>query len=341
MALTIATEILGQQATSSITYNYLYEPLRISITESDLTAKKIYVDLILRSTSDTATVLSTGTTLVNYGDYDLNPGQSLSIDLMKLVQQHHNANVYNFSHIDEIVSDGWKSVVSEYIYEFSITSDITTTPISIKKLPIIGGRSFPDFVPAISTFGTQLIDEADINGVGLHGRFKDYPYLNTILANLASASTNKEPSIFKGSSTTQGITPCAGQVIWKSRFGGWMTWGFKLKTESQAKKYSGNIQVGMFESTLTSGGQAYIPVDYTGISTSYDLKLKELALESDELRAVQGIIASPAVYYMKDSTGALELMRLSSASAPLDNKANGGDFSVSLKSISTSMQKTR
>lgn len=341
MALTIQSEILGQEVTSSTTYCYLYEPLRISVSESDLTAKKIYVSISLISTSDTTTTIPTGTTLNKYGDYDINPGQSLSIDLMKLAQQHHNANVYNFSHIDEIVSDGWKSVVTEYIYRFIITSDVTTTPLFVQKLPIIGGRSFPDFVPRLDVFGTQNLTEANVNGINLNARFKDYPYLNTILANLASASTNKEPSIYKGSSTTQGITPCAGQVIWKSRFGGWMTWGFKLKTESQAKSYSGNIQVGMFESTLTSGGQAYIPVDYTGISTSYDLKLKELALESNELRAVQGIIASPAVYYMKDSTGALELMRLSSASAPLDNKANGGDFSVSLKSISTSMQKTR
>ena len=340
MALTIATEIYGQQATSSITYNYLYEPLRISIIESDLTAKKIYVELQLKSTSDTNTIIDTGVTLEKYGDYDLNPGQSLSIDLMKLTQQHHDANVYNFSHINEIVSDGWKSVVSKYVYVYVITSDTTSTPIYIQKLPIIGGRSFPDFVPGLDVFGTQDLTETNANGIGFSGRFKDYPYLNTVLANLSSSSINKQPSIFKGTATT-GITPCAGQVVWKSRFGGWMTWGFKLKKENQAKSYSGDLQVGMFESTLTSGGQAYIPVSYTGISTSYDLTLKELGLDSDELRAVQGIIASPAVYYMKDNTGSLELMKLSSASAPLDNKANGGDFTVSLKSISTSMQKTR
>jgi hypothetical protein len=56
---------------------------------------------------------------------------------------------------------------------------------------------------------------------------------------------------------------------------------------------------------------------------------------------VQSIIASPAVYYMRDQGEELELMRLTSANAPLDNKANGGDFTVSLSSISTTMQKTR
>ena len=120
-----------------------------------------------------------------------------------------------------------------------------------------------------------------------------------------------------------------------------MSWGFKLKKESQAKKYEGNIQVGMFESTLPTNGSPYIPVNYTGISTSYSINLKELGLTTDELSIVQSIIASPAVYYMRDQGEELELMRLTSANAPLDNKANGGDFTVSLSSISTTMQKTR
>ena len=120
-----------------------------------------------------------------------------------------------------------------------------------------------------------------------------------------------------------------------------MSWGFKLKQETQTRQYSGNIETGMFDSTLDVGGNPYIGVNYTGISTSYGVKLKELNLTSDELRAVAGIQSSPAVYYMKDNTGSIELMRVGSVSAPIDSKANGGDFSVTLKSISQSSQKTR
>ena len=52
-------------------------------------------------------------------------------------------------------------------------------------------------------------------------------------------------------------------------------------------------------------------------------------------------MASPAVYLMRSPDSALELMRVTSASAPINNLSNGGDFSVSLKSISQSSHKTR
>lgn len=340
MALTIATEILGQEATALTTYCYLYEPLRIQITESDATAKKIYIELEVRPTSNRNI---SSAVFVEYGNFDINPGQPLSVDLMKLAQQHHNANVYNFSHIDEIVSDGWKSIVSEYIYAFRITSDVTTTPTLVEKLPIIGGRSFPDFVPTVQASGGSdvRLTEGEVQSLDPYGRWINYPYLVSSLEDLTDTGTaDLRPTIQKGISLV-GSKACAGQVVWKSRLGGWMTWGFKMKKEAQAKTYSGKIAVGMFESTAAVGGNAYIPADYTGINTSYTLTLKELSLNSDELRAVQSIIASPAVYFMKDTTGSLELMRLTSANAAIDNKANGGDFTVSLSSISTSMQKTR
>lgn len=340
MALTIATEILGQEATSSPTYCYLYEPLRIQITESDLTATKIYIELEVRSAQNIVTSVSTN---VEYGVYDLNPGQPLSVDLMKLAQQHHDANVYNFSSIDDIANNGWKSVISEYLYAFRITSDVTTTQTVVEKLPIIGGRSFKDFDPEVNATGNGDVDmhEGEVMNLNLNGRWKDFPYLTVSLEDLTdSGSIDIRPTLTKVTSTT-GQPGCGGQVIWKSRLGGWMTWGFKMKKESQSKSYEGNLAVGMFESTAASGGDPYVAADYTGINTSYTLTLKELALSQDELRAVQSIIASPAVYYMPDTSGKLELMRLTSASAPIDNKANGGDFTVSLKSISTSMQKTK
>jgi len=105
--------------------------------------------------------------------------------------------------------------------------------------------------------------------------------------------------------------------------------------------YTGKLDVGMFESTSPVYGNAYVPVDYTGLDMSYSLSLKSLSLSSDELKAVSGIALSPAIYYVSDFSGKLELMRLSSSTAPIGNIANGGDFSVSLKSISNTSQKTR
>ena len=478
MALTIANEIIGQEATTVATYCYLYEPLRVQITESVSTAKKISILLEVLDTSNTSTVVDT---VVDYAVYDINPGQPLSIDLMKLAQQYHDANVYNFSNLNEIIygSTSWQSVVSKYIYVFKIQSDETSTPTIIKKLPIIGGRTFSNFkakvgsdtilsediyTPSTGTyasdvywngyshlrttlddlssgtdfspttqkieFGTNLIfndtltdtskytlysgtitgGQSDpiggsnayvisdssqavslisnsilsqdpdgkmvtysiwIKGEGEFGLFvqgiqSSDNYLS-ITQDSATSNWKKYTYTFKKPSDAsdvgiqifkypdgedlfvyQPILKVAvdtkadgGKLVWKSRHGGWMSWGFKLKKESQAKKYEGNIQVGMFESTLPTNGSPYIPVNYTGISTSYSINLKELGLTTDELSIVQSIIASPAVYYMRDQGEELELMRLTSANAPLDNKANGGDFTVSLSSISTTMQKTR
>ena len=336
MALTISTEILNQQASADCTYCYLYEPLRVVISEDDTTAKTIFVELEILKTEDSSVVVEN---LPQYGVYDLNPGQTLSIDLMKLARQHHNSNVYNFSNITEIadVNNGWKASVSEYKYNFKITSDATSTATSIVKLPIIGGRDFRSFSPNVPNYPTPT--EADLNNVSLLNRWSGWPFLSTTFAkpNL----TDSRPTIEITTSTSGEYKACGGQVIWKSRLGGWMTWGFKLKKEKLSKRYLGNIQVGMFESTLDIGGEAYVPVDYTGIATDYSIDLKQLALTSDELEAVQGIIASPAVYYMRENTGELELMRLSSSNITIDNLANGGDFVVSLRAISSTSQQTR
>jgi len=179
MALTIQTEILGQEATSVNTYCYLYEPLRVVITESDSTATKIFIELEILETSNHLTVVEN---LVKYGEYDINSGQSLSVDLMKLAQQHHDARVYKYSTVSEITDNtiGWHSVVSKYIYKFKITSDITTAASNVVKLPIIGGRAFPDFVPTVSS--TQSLTEGVLEGVNSFNRFKLYPTFASSLA---------------------------------------------------------------------------------------------------------------------------------------------------------------
>ena len=335
MAVTINTQILGQEITSQATYCYLYEPLRVFMQEDDLTSQKFYIDIEIIDTSDNTQVIES---LYRYGDFDINPGKGLSVDLMKLVRQYHDANIYNFSHIDDIISPshGWQSSVSKYVYNFLIYSDTNLIPQSIKKLPIIGGRIFENFTPGISQF--QAITEADSAGIDLNNRWIGYPIFTNQLAdpNIQDASPVLNKVI-----STQGEHPCGGYVIWKSTLGGWMSWGFDIKTKKLKKKYVNSLEVGMFESTADIDGSPYIPVDYTGIETSYSMTLKALSLTKEELEAVAGIEFSPAVYYMKNETGDLELMRMTSSTAPNKNLSNGGDFSISLKSISMTSQKTR
>lgn len=335
MSVTINSQILGQEFSSIASYCYLYEPLRVVISEDDLAAQKFYIDLEVIDTSDNTSVIET---LFRYGDFDINPGNSISVDLMKIARQRHDANVYKYSHIDDIVEDsiGWNSVVSKYIYNFKIYSDINQTPISVKKIPIIGGRALKDFVPAVSQL-TSITEYAQY-GLTDSGRWIGYPYIKYLLKD--PTAQDASPNLGKSISIT-GKTPCGGMLLWKSRLGGWITWGMDIKTESQKHSYENNLEVGMFDSTLEIDGSPFVPVDYTGIETSYSISLKALSLTSDELKIASGINSSPAIYYMEDSSGRLELMRLSSASAPVSTLANGGDFSVSLSSISRTSQKAR
>lgn len=333
--LTLDSQILGQDATPAYTYCYLYEPLRVSIMDTDLTSTKLFVDLVVKNTIDGTTF----ETLTEYGLYDINPGKRLSIDLMKIVQQHHDAGVYKYSHIDEIVEDikGWHSSVSKYKYEFVFYTDNTdTTPVSVLKLPILGNRRFLEFSPTVTQ--NNKLTEADLIGIDLDNRWLGYPFIKNELSD--PTSINSAPNLTKVVSAS-GKHPCGGYIIWKSRLGGWMSWGMDIKTESSNHKYKGNIDVGYFESTEEFGGQPYIETDYTSITTAYTLSMKALSLSSEELEAVIGIKGSPAIYFMKDSSGTLELMRLSAATARISTLASGGDFSVSLKSVSRSSQRTR
>jgi hypothetical protein len=335
MAITINTQITGQVASATPSYCYLYEPLYVGIFESESTALKLYVDLEIQDTNNSANVVET---IVRYGNFDLNPGQKFSLDLMKLAQQYHQARLYNYSHIDDIVEDtvGWYSAVSRYRYNFKIYTDVTTTPISIVKIPIIGGRTYTDFEAAVNE--QNPLTELDVFGISLSNRWKGYPYITNALAD--PTIVDAKPSLIKVISTG-GKIPCGGQLIWKSKLGGWVTWGFDSKDKRTSHSYEGRIEVGPFEPISIDGGNAFVEADYTGITTRDSISLKAFSLTNAELQAANGITSSPAIYYMKDNSGRLELMRLTSASVPQNSLANGGDFSVSLRSISSSSQRTR
>lgn len=333
MGLTITPEINGQVATADCSYCYLFEPLRVAIQESDIAGTKIYIDLEVYLTSNINTIFALE---IQYGIYDINPGQSLSVDLMEMALQFHNANVYNYSNIDDVVdaTDGWKSVVSEYRYKFRVYSDVTATETQIFKLPIIGGRTLPDFVPAVDE--NQDLTEISLYDVNLSDRWINYPVISQTLS--IATATDARPTI-TSTLQTEGCIP-EGFIIFKSRFGGWVTWGMDIKVDENSGSYSGMLEAGMFESTAETLGNAYVPVNYTGIDSSYSYSLKSLSLLTQELKGVSGIHYSPAVYFMKNNNS-MELMRKSGASTPISSLSNGGDFSVTLRNISKTTQKTR
>lgn len=336
MALTINTVITGQQADVNLSYCYLYEPLKIRVVESDLVARKLYVDVLKYD-------ISTGVlenTYFKYGDFDINPGKGIVFDLMELTQQLHSANLYKYSSILEFNIPAKQSIFSKYTYSYRIYSDVTVDFPLISKLPIIGGRDFQQFSPIVNK--DSPLDEFTYYGldkVELQRRWGAKDFYMMSLPDLAIGL----PYLPIVTDSPGGSTFCkaeGGILYWKSRFGGWMFWGFDIQRKTFNPKYEGDLSSGMFESTDEAGGQPFIPVDYTSVSSDYSLDLKGLSLSKEELKAVAGIAISPAVYYADILSNRLELMRVSSYSAPFSNLANGGDFSVSLKNISKTSIKT-
>lgn len=331
MAFTVTSQITGQNISSTTSYCYMYEPLKVNAVETNADVTKITVDLSVYDTQ-TSTIVELSQ---NYAIYDAIQNVAVEIDLSKIMQQYHDANTLRIGTTADL-SSLTNIPVSKYKYYFYIYSDSPGTVITTtQKLPIIGGRDFYDF--NASVLQSQPLTEAGLNGVTLSGRWLNYPNILTTLAN--PTATNSLPTITVSTESTADLEPCGGMLIWKSRFGGWMYWGMDIATRTQSSSYRGDLEVGMFEATAL--GNPYIQTDYTKIDSSYSITLKALTLTNDELESVAGITNSVAVYYMRNSTAKLELMRVSSASAPISTLIGGGDFSVSLKSISTSSQKAR
>ena len=271
------------------------------------------------------------TTKVQYISRDVELFGGVAIDLMKVVKQLHDFDVYHFSSVADFSTNAFKdSVLSKYIYKFEFYTDKSDVKTTVLKLPILGGRTFQNFVPAV-TYQTLIreLEEGDFDNAHITSYYNPTYTLRQI-----SSVTNSDYSMILDDDNADGDDSCEGRIIWKSKLGGWMYWGMNLKTTKVNGSYSGSIDNGMFESTsFNGGGNAYIPVNYTSVKSSNSITLKCLSLTKEELIAVAEISGSPAVYYQSEPSGKLELMKLTSATAPIKTHINGGDFSVSLSGL--------
>lgn len=330
MAVVVNPEIQGQELTNVCTYCYLNEPLRAVVNETDLAASQIFVDIDIIDTENNLTVVET---LVEYGVFDINPGRTIAIDLMDMSKQYLKHDVYKFSELNDIVNDGWFSIVSRYKFRFKIYSNVNTTPVEVYKLPIIGGRMFKDFTPVVNV--NSPLNENQLYGLDNSNKWSDVPQINITLAD--PNITDSKPTITLSAGT--GKLACGGYVVWKSRLGGYVSWGFDIRTQKFKHKYRGNIENSMFESTRDFNGSAFIPVNYTSVEYGYSATVKEIGLSQEELQAASG--ASGAVVIYLSQNGKLELCRITSVSSPLTSLGSGGNFSISLSSISMASQRTR
>ncbi|UXQ88753.1 hypothetical protein [Tenacibaculum phage Larrie] len=347
MALTVTPLIDGQDLRETpYSYSYLYEPLPVRISVGSSTTR-VFIDVTIEPITDTESPIDF---LEAYVNYDVREGASyIDIDLSEIANQLSSHGVYNIGNINQLVSNpdtftigadiDKLSVVNGYGFNFFIYSDGDAETKRIKKMFIIGGRHFMDFTPTVENL--TLTSEFEAEGIDLTNRWSGYPVIKTILEdpNKTTNQHNLNPFVTI-TNQTSGCTPEAF-LIWKSKLGGWCFWGFEMKRESSKPRQSGSVaveRIGTSRGILTN--YPSVNADYTSVSVSRSLTLKSFALTKKELRAVSGINDSPAVYLYKED-GKMELMKLSSASVPLTTFSSGGDFTVSLKSISDLEYKTR
>mgnify|MGYP003652608786 CR=1 FL=1 len=335
MALAISKQITGQEAGTTLSYSYLYEPLKIYASENvDVLTSIIYAD-ITRIATDTGVEEDKK---VKYIMRDIASLGGVSIDLSLVMQQLHDFDTLKVGIPDDIVN-GWDSVVSKWIYNFEFYTDQSSTKTEILKLPIIGGRRFDNFVPLVDH--TNQLSELTRAELFLTNT-KNLAIPEFRLKEISTVTDDDYSPDADTSSPSDGLDPCSGAIFWKSKLGGWMVWGMDLKNITNSHKYMGQLSVGMFESTIpTGGGTPYVQTNYTGTSSGQKIKLKSLSVSAEHLKALAEIAGSPAVYYQRHYTSKLELMKMDSSSAPIKSHINGGDFSVSLSSISTMEQKVK
>jgi len=136
-------------------YFYINEPLYIKIIEDDSTQTSLNVDINVYDTSDESFV----TSYTSYAIYDLitrNSETYVSIDLMALIRQIHDANVYKYASLDDFTADGgYASIVSKYKYDIFFTASDT---ITVKLLPLIGGRQFEQIEKYYSGYPFSLTE---------------------------------------------------------------------------------------------------------------------------------------------------------------------------------------
>lgn len=325
MAITITPEISSQSVSSAKSYKYLFEPLRIKIAEAGSTYAKISASL--RNTV-------TGVETKMYTDYafnEMNLAGEVIIDLMEITRDFVGGEIYKIGSIADLQAN--PMILPGFYIVFNITTELTSTPIIISIIPLVGGRSYEQWVGSVVQ--TSPVTEWWYHGM-LQPDFKGYPKILTGLRD--PSGTNVEPLITI-SIPTVGREVCGGYLIWKSRFGGWMTYGFDIFAETEELKYENELDSALFQASPL--GNPYIPVNYTQVMNSYSVTMKALSVSKTEAQVLRSLASTPAAYLMRTPSSKLELMRISSVGIPINNLANGVDISIALSSISQSTQNVR
>ena len=336
--LEVRPTINGQVLNFDAVYGYLNEPYPVSIytLEAGVGHQVIQIDVYV--TKNTGTIVDRS--YLEYAIYDLAEGEAIDVDLMELARQIQNNNVYKFGILGDIVNftTGFDSVTADR-YNFGIkgvNGGAFTNLVSTIVYPIIGSRTFSQFEPTVD--GSNLTEFERYNVPSTEYRFIGMPTMNLVLG-LATAT---DPITYEWDFPTTGKVHDMdnGYLIWKSRFGGWLNWGF----DSLVSNEYGSINGVLAKRHMENAYNPYIAANYTDVTTRTSAVMKSFNIPKNTLKALSGIVASPAVYLVHTINGSntkIELVKASSISAPMDTTKDGGDFSVNVDNISESQMNAR
>lgn len=324
--LTITPKINGQQADNSVSYAYLYEKLPILISTDELFPGLLKADLVEVNVATGEVIHSTNQ--VDYIVLEYNLNNQAEIDVMEVIRQYCQNEWFKIGKLSDIT---WETIITKSIYRIAFDYGLPTQKI-IYKLPIIGGRNFHEFVPYISS--TNKLDEWGIAGQVMPS-FIGYPLWNISLQ--SGILGNYTPSV-SYSIPTSGRSVCGAALVYKSKFGGWCTYGFNIFSETNSSQYLGDIS---FDNFRAVNSHAYLSANYTGIVANSQINLKTVGISKIDADALRGITQSPAIYLMRTPSSPLELVRLNSFSAPVNNLSGGTTVDINLTTIHQLRQDVR
>lgn len=321
--MTIVEKIIGTKI-SDLAYYYVFEPLYVELTNTVSDDIDVWVqELDINTGAILSTQFATNLTTDN--------NNQIVVDYMAVLKSFITLEPYKIGSVSDILDS--KFVLGRFNI---LTGWDGQNYTSIAKIvPLLGARMFDKFSENTHIRTSTPLTEFEYLNLE-NPKFKGYPIIDITLQPLTNQ--NIEPTITITTPST-GSTVCGAFLIWKSIYGGWVSYGFEIISETTNTAYNNDLDMNLIYPN--DNGNPFLTPNYTNRNTVHSLTLKAISVERDIVLGIRGIEMAPVIYLMRSATSGLELMRLDSFSAPLDNLKAGETVSISLTSIHQISQNLR
>lgn len=318
MAITITTLLTDESVSTSKKHKYLFEPLEVKLSEPGTTLFKI--DVVLSN-------IATGALEVSYSNYallDADENGEAIVDLMSIARDFFDAETYKIGDVSDI--DPLTIVPGRFI-QFNVSNDVSLGFEILRAVPLLGQRTFDQWDGEMSN--TKPLTEWELYGI-TQPDYIGYPKITTALK--SNDSSDMTPAVTITTPTT-GRCVKGAYLLWKSRLGGWCSYGFDVITERETGAYIGSLGNELLRAN--DSGNPFVRANFTKRTVRKTVELKSSGVAQNEVKVLKGIEASPAVYLMRSESSKLEMFRLGGVSESITNLSGGSNVSITLDSITS------